>query len=187
MDRTATENSLGWELEIRLQHVNPEVVRQIQVPKSLTFDQLHMAIQEAMGWQSYHLYEFQDNGISITAPNDETEFSEATWDATQHHLNEFPWQEGHIFTYIYDFGDYWVHTIRIDKRLYSPLSRPRVIGGAGACPPEDVGGPPGYRMFLEALEDPAHPEHDTYVNWSQGHYNREFSVEQADRRLSLRF
>ena len=31
---------------------------------------------------------------------------------------------------------------------------------AGRCPPEDVGGAPGYAEYLDAIGDPAHPEHE---------------------------
>jgi Plasmid pRiA4b ORF-3-like protein len=39
------------------------------------------------------------------------------------------------------------------------------IDGANACPPEDVGGVGGYEQFLEALANPLHEEHDSYLVW----------------------
>lgn len=44
-------------------------------------------------------------------------------------------------------------------------SRPECLGGAGACPPEDSGGPHGYAELLIALGDPNHPEHDETMGW----------------------
>ena len=42
----------------------------------------------------------------------------------------------------------------------------QVIDGARACPPEDVGGPPGYEVFLTALLDnPDSEEADHYRSW----------------------
>jgi len=35
----------------------------------------------------------------------------------------------------------------------------------GACPPEDVGGIWGYYDFLDAIQDPNHPEHDDFLQW----------------------
>ncbi|NIQ12082.1 MAG: plasmid pRiA4b ORF-3 family protein, partial [Gammaproteobacteria bacterium] len=37
--------------------------------------------------------------------------------------------------------------------------------GERACPPEDIGGIPGYEMFLEAVSDPSHPEHEDMLEW----------------------
>lgn len=36
---------------------------------------------------------------------------------------------------------------------------------ANACPPEDIGGAPGYAEFLDAMTDPSHPEHDDMLEW----------------------
>jgi hypothetical protein len=44
-------------------------------------------------------------------------------------------------------------------------------GGENACPPEDVGGPPGYANFLAAISDPRHEEHQNYMEWSGGHFD----------------
>lgn len=42
------------------------------------------------------------------------------------------------------------------------------IEGENACPPEDVGGAPGYQDFLDAMANPAHPDHDDRVEWYGG-------------------
>lgn len=52
---------------------------------------------------------------------------------------------------------------------------PRLLKASGACPPEDVGGAPGYDEFLEALADPEHEQHDDMVRWS----GRPFDPEDA--------
>ena len=69
------------------------------------------------------------------------------------------------FDYIYDFGDHWAHRIIVEPATRSrvPGNSPLCLAGEGACPPEDVGGPPGYAQFLEALSDAAHSDHKTYV------------------------
>jgi Plasmid pRiA4b ORF-3-like protein len=63
--------------------------------------------------------------------------------------------------YIYDFGDGWKHTIKIEA-LTDPepgVLYPRLIAATGRCPPEDCGGPWGYAEFLDAIRDPAHERH----------------------------
>ena len=43
-----------------------------------------------------------------------------------------------------------------------------LIEAVGRCPPEDVGGPPGYEEFLAALADPGHERHAEMI---EGHGN----------------
>ncbi len=42
---------------------------------------------------------------------------------------------------------------------------PILIDTVGRCPPEDVGGPPGYEEFLEAIADPEHERHAEMHEW----------------------
>jgi hypothetical protein len=43
---------------IVLPRTDPLVWRRIQVPEAYSFWDLHVAIQDAMGWKDYHLHEF---------------------------------------------------------------------------------------------------------------------------------
>ena len=47
------------------------------------------------------------------------------------------------------------------------------IKGKRACPPEDVGGVWGYQVFLEAIGDRDHPEHEEYLEWIGGEFDPE--------------
>ncbi|MGY2803844.1 hypothetical protein ACVIHF_000574 [Bradyrhizobium sp. USDA 4506] len=42
---------------------------------------------------------------------------------------------------------------------------PFLLEAAGRCPPEDVGGAPGYAEYLDAISDPTHPEHEHMRLW----------------------
>jgi hypothetical protein len=68
-------------------------------------------------------------------------------------------------SYVYDFGDYWDHRITIEKtHPADPLMTLLFcIAGAGATPPEDCGGVPGYADFVRAMADPSDPEHSHLV------------------------
>ena len=69
--------------------------------------------------------------------------------------------------YVYDFGDYWEHRIKVEKTLapVPELALPLCVGGASATPPEDCGGVPGYAEFVQAMADPDHPEHAEMSEW----------------------
>lgn len=53
---------------------------------------------------------------------------------------------------------------------------PRYIDGAGRAPPEDVGGIPGFELFLNAIADPKHEQHRELKRW----HGRPFDPEQPD-------
>lgn len=63
--------------------------------------------------------------------------------------------------YIYDFGDNWEHRIAIeDVRDPAPGQLyPCLVEAEGRCPPEDIGGFPGYEACLQIAADPDHEEH----------------------------
>jgi len=65
VSRRATKNSTRSRPEfvhqflIVLSGTAPLVWRRIQVPLAYSFWDLHLAIQDAMGWLDYHLHEFR--------------------------------------------------------------------------------------------------------------------------------
>ncbi len=71
-------------------------------------------------------------------------------------LLDFDREPGLAFTYLYDFGDDWHHTVEIENTP-DPRSPARAhaicIDGARARPPEDVGGLGGYETFLATMAD----------------------------------
>jgi len=95
------------------------------------------------------------------------------------------------FIYLYDFGDGWEHRVTIEKALPADpaVKLPQCLDGANACPPEDVGGSPGYEDFLAAIRDPAHEERDAMLEWCGGAFDpTAFDVEAVNetlRRLKL--
>jgi hypothetical protein len=74
-------------------------------------------------------------------------------------------EAGERFTYRYDFGDDWTHTVTLEEvREGGPENSFHVLDGAGACPPEDCGGPFRYVHLVRALADPADPDHDDAID-----------------------
>lgn len=91
------------------------------------------------------------------------------------------------FTYIYDYGDNWQHRIKVEMALVPDpdMRQPLCLDGQNACPPEDIGGVPGYADFLEAIGDSAHEEHDHFLEWCGGNFDAAaFDLVLAIQRLS---
>lgn len=162
-------------LRIILNDVDPQPMRHIEVPLKIRLDRLHEVIQAAMGWTDTHLYEFRagDAGWGVPDPDG---FYDGPMDAKKTTLEKVLEDTGaRTIQYVYDFGDDWDHSIRIE-RVYEAIPGmiyPRLLKATGACPPEDVGGAWGYEEFLEALADPDHEQHEDMVHWSGGDFDAE--------------
>jgi len=68
-------------------------------------------------------------------------------------------KEGQKLTYLYDFGDYWEHSVLLTRIIDDlKILFPVCCDGQLNCPPEDVGGLPGFYAFLDIIGKPKHPE-----------------------------
>lgn len=162
-------------LRIILNDVDPQPMRHIEVPLKIRLDRLHEVIQAAMGWTDTHLYEFRVGDAGWGAP-DPDGFYDGPMDAKKMTLEMMIDQTGtRTIQYVYDFGDDWDHSIRIERvnDAAPGMTYPRLLKASGACPPEDVGGAWGYEEFLEALADPDHEQHTDMVHWSGGNFDAE--------------
>jgi len=152
-------------VRITLVESSPEIWRQFVVPKSISLDRLHDVIQIIMGWQDYHQHEF------VFGEKRFTEFPEkgdSMKPSSGVVLGDLAKRKGSRFSYIYDWGDDWLHELMLEesKAVFPQLPIPlRCLAGAGACPPEDVGGIYGYQEFCEAMKKPRHPRHKELKSW----------------------
>ena len=147
--------------DIRLRDTDPPIWRTIQVPAAYTFWNLHVAIQDVMGWKDYHLHEFFLGGpasrdeIRIGIP-DEEGFREDTLPGWEELLAPYLIDETYrTFRYVYDFGDDWVHDVKFYGvyRIPEETEGLRCLGGGRACPPEDCGGIPGYVEIVSGVHE----------------------------------
>jgi len=158
-------NERFYLLKIRLLDIEPEIWRRFVVPSSITLDRLHDVIQIIMGWTDSHLHEF------TIGKKRYTEYPESREDGLpcgKYRLVDLIKQKGRTFRYLYDFGDSWEHEVVLEEsHFYLPELRAGLgcLEGERACPPEDVGGMPGYYEFCEALGDPEHAEHESCMEW----------------------
>jgi Plasmid pRiA4b ORF-3-like protein len=159
-------------LKIKLDDVEPAVVRRVEVPLAIRLDRLHQVLQAALGWTDSHLYELRARDIGWGVPD--PDFGDGPLDARKARLLDVLEDVGvRSLKYLYDFGDGWEHTVRIERvtEAVAGIVYPRLIDATGRCPPEDVGGPWGYREFLEAIADPDHEEHAERLEWVGGHFD----------------
>ncbi|MFE6868520.1 plasmid pRiA4b ORF-3 family protein [Kitasatospora sp. NPDC057692] len=152
-----------YQLRIELADVEqPAVWRRVQIPAGFRLDRLHLAIQAAMGWQNCHLHAFDVKGVDYGHPSSELDFVDETAAALDAVV-----KEGEFLDYTYDFGDSWEHRILVERQVAAEAGHhyPLCVDGAGACPPEDCGGPGGYEDLKRALSDPTHPEREDLLRW----------------------
>ena len=114
-------------LQFRISLVDtiPEIWRRIQISDQCTFWDLHVALQDSMGWEDCHLHQFilyapknkvKEAPIYIGIPDDEDILDNAGihtlagWDIkVSEYLSTY-----NPFGYIYDFGDSWEHYIEFE-------------------------------------------------------------------------
>ena len=168
--------SAVFQFKIELLETSPLVWRRIQVSENVTFWDLHVAIQDAMGWTDTHLHAFEvedvEKGrveIGIPDPDGGADVVPG-WTCKVAEVFRSP---GDQLVYEYDFGDGWRHSILLEQiALVEPGARyPRCVEGARKCPPEDCGGPYRFAEFLQTVEDPGHPEHDEILEWCGGSFD----------------
>jgi hypothetical protein len=172
-----------YTLDVRVRDISPPIWRTIEIAGASTLEDLHYALQVAMGWSNSHLHQFTiaDRSYGMVDIDDADELR--LEDERRFRLQDLV-KRGGSFLYEYDFGDNWEHEVtvkRVAKIAKPPL--PRCTGGARACPPEDCGGIAGYENLLQALADPSHDERADLVEWAQGFQPEHFAIPETGRDL----
>ncbi|MEJ5376861.1 MAG: plasmid pRiA4b ORF-3 family protein [bacterium] len=154
-----------YQFKITLEGIKPPVWRRIQVPETYTFWDLHMAIQDAMGWSNDHLHEFRmvnpcTGGTERIGIPDHGGWGPPVAAGKRRNIASYFSEANPKAKYVYDFGDNWLHTVRLEKILdrQPGVKYPVCVGGRRACPPEDCGGVPGYEELLKTQRHPSHEE-----------------------------
>jgi len=143
-----------YEFEVALQELQPRIWRRFLLRTTSTFAHLHRAIQDGFGWEDYHLWEFRLagwQGRPIAGLPGGEEYGRSTPDARSVKLNSYftgrvklEWCE-----YLYDFGDRWVHEVKlVDVHSEKGSFKRRLLAGERSGPREDCGGPPGYERTV---------------------------------------
>ncbi len=156
---------------MRLEHVEPAVWRDLLVPGTDRPSRIADILLIAMGWSNSHLHQFLIGDARFGMHADDWEDDEID-EATVSLVGAIGDERRFIFEY--DFGDGWEHAVEVRSITETDQSLTFAVctAGACACPPDDVGGPDGYREFLGALADPEHPEHANFLEWAGTAFDR---------------
>jgi hypothetical protein len=163
-----------YQFKITLKEISPVIWRRIQVPAWYNFWDLHVAIQDAMGWTDSHLHHFEIKGkgkikkslIGIPDFSGSGELPEVFpgWEIMMYsYFNDL----GITAEYLYDYGDNWVHEVVLEGYLYPEkgVKYPVCLGGERACPPEDCGSVDGYYNVLSTLADKKNDDYKSMRTW----------------------
>jgi len=177
-----------YQFKITLMDIQPQIWRIIEVPETYTFWDLHVAIQDAMGWEDYHLHDFKivnpSTGMKkeIGMPDEELAYEKEILPDTKQKIADWFSLENRLAEYTYDYGDNWHHTVKLEKILPKEenVTYPRCVDGKRACPPEDCGGTRSYEQLLEIIKDVNHEEHKRMMEWLGGEFDPEhFDVKEV--------
>ncbi len=175
-----------YQIKIALKNIKPLIWRRVLVADNANFHDLHAVIQGVFGWWNYHLHEFRIGRVKYGDPDNDDFSLVDIQDENDFTLAEMRFSEGTSFTYEYDFGDGWEHSLKIEKIIpfEKMMKLPQCIAGKRACPPEDVGGRPGYEEYLTALADPKHEQYEQYLEW-RGEFDAEyFDLDETNQQLA---
>lgn len=145
-----------YRLRVDIKGAKPPIWRRVEVRGDTTLTELHEIIQTVFEWEGAHLHVFE-TGFG--------EFGDGAADAGHGLEGEVTVEQvlagpGAKIVYVYDYGDYWEHVVRVE-RTEPPrpgFHRPRCVSGRRAAPPEDCGGIAEYQQSRAADPEAAGPD-----------------------------
>jgi hypothetical protein len=155
-------------LKVTLDHVEPLVLRRVEVPLSLRLDRLHTVLQIVMGFENCHLWAFRVRDVVWGPRAEDFGFGPPTLSAAKATLADVVARTGaKTIKYTYDFGDDWEHTIKLGRvfEAETDVAYPPLAEAVGHGPIEDCGGPFGFMEFAAAINDPEHERHEELREW----------------------
>lgn len=178
---------MAVQLRIDLKGSKPAIWRRVMIPAYYTFAQLHDILQILFGWKDQHMYEFYISALQLRLRSEIEEDIEIYADkkqqikeASQVKLENL--QEGIRFTYLYDFGDCWVHNIKVEKILMQDSYYPKLLKWKqdNAC--EDIGGIDEYYRLLSFSKKNDNPKQKDVQAWFAS-LHTEFDEESVESQL----
>lgn len=147
------------------------------MPGSTPLDELHHILQTAFGWTNSHLHRFtlgDPYRASVSYEPSRQERldlgfggSPSVVDESTVTLASLASRPRDQITYLYDFGDDWVHSVTVESidKPDSDECLPRCTGGRRRAPLDDSGGTFGWEALVAAALDPADEDHEDARYW----------------------
>ena len=166
-----------YQLHIALKWIKPPIWRRVQVPSDITLHDLHKIIQTTMNWMNSHLHIFIVGNTTYGPSQNTLPFSKSIGEKNYEKVKisgVLKKPKDKIY-YEYDFGDSWMHEVKLEKNLEPKPNKqyPVCIKGERGAPPEDCGGIPGYYELVDIINDPDHPEHEEMKEFAGEDYDPE--------------
>lgn len=158
-----------YRIRVDIDDSAPTIWRRLDVRSNVTLDMLHQVLQVAFDWTDSHLHRFSlgggafDRGSQLflcpydVDNKDWPDDDEHGIPAAETRLDETLSEPGDVLLYLYDYGDNWQLTLRLEEVLPAESDCPAalVIDGERAAPPEDCGHLVDADSLSEVLPDPA--------------------------------
>lgn len=202
----------GYKIRVNLNGLPHKVERELTVPCGINFEVFQLSLNSALGWKNCHLHQFIFSKPKFIITNDEEAVEEYLFyssdEGKKHlattlleHRQYLPDMTAKLlfskdttidiyinnekkFTYEYDFGDGWNASIElVGFNMDYDKSYAEVTNFVGNCPPEDVGGVPGYEEFLETINGEECKEKTSRLNWAKRQGYGEYDKEKANAKL----
>lgn len=166
--RARPRDAVVYRVRVHLDDSDPTIWRRLDLRSNITLDLLHQVLQVAFDWTDSHLHRFSIGGGAFDRHSqlflcpydvDNKEWPE-DYDglpAVETRLDETLSEPGDVLHYLYDYGDNWELTLRLEETLPAESDCPPavVVDGERAAPPEDCGHLVDADSLSEVLPDPA--------------------------------
>jgi Plasmid pRiA4b ORF-3-like protein len=157
-----------YRIRVHLDDSDPTIWRRLDLRSNLTLDLLHQVLQVAFDWTDSHLHRFSLGGGAFDhhsqlflcpydVDNKEWPEDDDGLPAAETRLDETLSEPGDVLHYLYDYGDNWELTLRLEEVLPAETDCPAavVVDGERAAPPEDCGHLVDADSLSEVHPDPA--------------------------------
>lgn len=148
---------------------------------------LHCVIQVAMGWSHSHLFEFRRGDLLFGIDYPDADLPPELINPVHIKICSVLQRPGQTMVYIYDLGDYWKHSIKLNRHVSKSVAThlPFCLEGNGNCPPEDCGGIHSFNEILKVLKDPAHEDYKGFKRMFGKKYDPYiFEIDKVNRKFS---
>ncbi len=157
-----------FRIRVDLDHAEPPIWRRLDLRSDLPLDVVHQVLQVAFDWTDSHLHRFSLGGHPFDRTSQlflcpyDAEEGEGDDDggipAADVRLDETLQEQDDVLNYLYDYGDNWELTLRLEEVLPAAPDSPSAVAVTGRCaaPPEDSGGGTDLASIAMVVDDPAH-------------------------------